>query len=264
LAISEVAGMNPLFPLAAYSDPVRLRPPERAGDWATVLEPGERLLWTGRPATGFQVRIRHLGPSIIGLIFTPFALWLSVAALFQMPEDTGDRAVLIGIILFFLVAGGWLIAGMHVLDMLRRRGMHYALTDRRALTDVDLLGRVTYAVEIGPDSPVWLARTTPGSAFFGQLRPPPGLFGSFGGPRRRSGMKLLGFELIEDAAKVYELLQQVQADAQARWAEQEDALEGDAAREDGESYAQPDPQPDDPPRAQAPGDRFDPPSGPRS
>ena len=240
--------MNPLFPLASYSDPVRLRPPAQAGDWAAVLEPGERLLWTGRPVTGFHVRIRHLGPSIIGLIFTPFAIWLSVAALFQIPEGTGDRAVLIGIILFFLVAGGWLIAGMHVLDMLRRRGMHYALTDRRALTDVDFLGRVTYAVEIEPDSPVWLARTTPGSAFFGQLRPPPGLFGSFGGPRRRSGIKLLGFELIEDAEQVHELLQQVQADARARRTEQEGDLEGDPKRDGDEPRGDPDLQSDDPPQ----------------
>jgi hypothetical protein len=208
--------MNPFFPFASYSTPERLRPPERPGDWEALLQPGERLLWSGRPVTGFHVRIRHLGVSILGLIFTPFALWLSVAAWAEMEEQPENRLVLLGIIVFFLLAGIWLIAGMHVIDMLRRRGMHYALTDRRALTDVDFMGRVAYAAEIGPDNPVWLAQTKPGSAFYGQLPPPPGLFGNFGGPRRRNSIRLLGFELIEEAAEVHDLLQQVQTEARAR------------------------------------------------
>lgn len=226
--------MNPLFPFATYSVPERLTPPERPGDWEAVLQPGERLLWSGRPVREFHVRIRHLGVSILGLIFTPFALWLSFAAWAEMEAQPDNRLILLGIIVFFLLGGVWLIGGMHVIDMLRRRGMHYALTDSRALTDVDFLGRVAYAVEIGPDNPVWLATTTPGSAFFGQLPPPPGLLGNFGGPRRRGAIRLLGFELIEEAAAVHELLQQVQAEARARRdaeEEAEDAAERRSAAE---------------------------------
>lgn len=201
--------MTALFPLAPFSTPQRIAPPATPGNWSGSLEPGETLLWQGRPVTGFHVRARHVATSIVGLIFTPLALWVAIGA-----RNAGTDApplLVSAIIAFFVLAGLWMVAGLHVIDMLRRRGTHYALTDRRCLVDTDFLGRVSFAVDIGPDNPVWMARTTPGSVFFAQLAPPPGMFGTVGGPSRRSAPRIIGFELIPEAERVYGLALDMQA-----------------------------------------------------
>jgi hypothetical protein len=201
--------MTALFPLAPFSTPQRITAPQTPGDWSASLDPGEIVLWQGRPATGFHIRARHVATSIVGLIFTPLALWIAIGA--RNAGTDAPPALVTGVIAFFILAGLWMVAGPHVLDMLKRRGTHYALTDRRGLVDTDFLGRVSFAIEIGPDNPVWMAKTTPGSVFFAQLAPPPGMFGAVGGPSRRSAPRIIGFELIPDAERVYALTLDMQA-----------------------------------------------------
>lgn len=198
--------MSQLFPLAPFARPEPLPPPATPGDWAAVLAPGERLLWQGRPDTGFHVRAKHLGPSFAGLIFTPLMAWLLWRAITGAGEYGAPPGAVIALLAAFTAGGLCMIVLPHVMDMLRRRGTHYALTDRRALVDVSLLGRTCHGIGIEAESPIWLARTDPPSVFFGQLPPPPGLLGSMGGPSRRGGPRLVGFELVADAEQVLPLL----------------------------------------------------------
>jgi hypothetical protein len=52
------------------------------------LEPGERLLWSGRPVGDYSAEVRKIWPiSIFGLGFTAFALfWMCAAAGFRIPD----------------------------------------------------------------------------------------------------------------------------------------------------------------------------------
>lgn len=92
------------------------------------LEPGETLLWSGRPGQGLRVRRAdaHLIPFTI--------LW---AGFFVFWEAWGIRSGqplvmrLFGVP--FLVVGVYLVAGRFFVDALKRRNTAYALTDRRVI-----------------------------------------------------------------------------------------------------------------------------------
>jgi hypothetical protein len=92
------------------------------------LLPGERIIWSGQPARGivFTARDTFLVPfSLMWFGFTVF--WTSSAGAIRAP-------------LFFLLWGGmfmaiglYFLAGRFVVDIWVRRGMRYAVTDRRIL-----------------------------------------------------------------------------------------------------------------------------------
>lgn len=101
------------------------------GDWAAALEPGERLLWEGAPATGARLRRRDA-------LMVPLSLaWAGFAVFFEV------KAALLGAPWLLLMMGGAVVAGAvyfvggrFLWDSWKRGRTRYALTDRRAIVAV--------------------------------------------------------------------------------------------------------------------------------
>lgn len=182
------------------------------GPFAAHLEPGERLLWRGRPSGDFRLRLgtaRGLGREellclLVGAAFVATGLTVFLGGA-GATAALGGRAL--GEALFALaVAGGGvaLILGPHWLDMRRRRRQHYALTDSRALVLTG--GRLT-AHPLTSDCPARLLPGSPGGVVVAVRDRPLSTTALLLGRRMRPG-DVVSFEMIEDAARVRNLLAQ--------------------------------------------------------
>ena len=127
--------------------------------WANVLEPGENLLWTGRPQPRLSLRnFQLLGP-FIGAAGTVIAGGL----LLTFNDLPVSQSVVMGIVIALVVLS--LVKGFNRWNDLRRT--RYALTNHRALffkqhkgqTKVKAFSR---AAETKPD----IRQTSPPSVFF--------------------------------------------------------------------------------------------------
>jgi hypothetical protein len=173
--------------------------PPPPGDWAPVLQPGERLLWEGAPAAGARLRRRDA-------LLVPLSLaWAGFAVFFEV------KAALLGAPWLLLMIGGGVIAaavyyvgGRFVVDSRRRARTRYALTDRRAIVAVggprgrvravavDAATRVDYRA--GEEATILFAPPPPADP---AAKPP----------------APLAFEFIADGERVRDLVRAVQAGA---------------------------------------------------
>ncbi|MFO1170655.1 MAG: hypothetical protein U1E49_06750 [Hyphomicrobiaceae bacterium] len=116
------------------------------------LDPGERLLWSGRPRQGFVIRA-------VEVILTPFALfWGGVAAVFfwyvlNQPgeiEETKD-----GVLPLLLIGGAFVLAafymliGRHITDIIRRANTVYGVTDRRVIIEHRSWPKAVRSIDLG-------------------------------------------------------------------------------------------------------------------
>lgn len=102
------------------------------------LDPGERLLWSGRPKQGFVIRA-------VELILTPFALiWSSGVVIFiwyllnqpgPIDELKDGPLPLIFMGGIFFLAAFYMLIGRHITDAVRRAGTVYGVTDRRVIIE---------------------------------------------------------------------------------------------------------------------------------
>ncbi|WP_370342171.1 hypothetical protein [Pararhodobacter marinus] len=161
---------------------------DQAG-WQSRLEPGETLLWQGRPDGRLVFVWRHAVEAVLALAFG-FGMLILLGMFVLLLPQLVAMAVLPGVVFFGLVAfflGPWL----HLRDARRRRNTRYALTTRRAIiARSDRTGRVTVqSYPISADSPI-------GTAWNGV---------TFARARVRSGGRShdvdIGFERIGDAAR---------------------------------------------------------------
>jgi len=186
--------------------------PRRQGDgWDSVLEPGERLLWQGRPAPGLRLTVRQGALGAVGAVL----MGLSGALAGQGWAGYRVGAEAAGGVLALAAAGGalalWCLIWPALSDALRRRGTAYALTDRRALIETDFMGYGLVEWPIGADSPVWRGRgARVASVWFAIYRPPDRalLLRASG---RMTGARPVGFEQIEAPDRVLALLEGLRA-----------------------------------------------------
>ena len=105
--------------------------------WAPYLDPGERILWEGRPDT----RLFLLRKQDTFLI--PFSLvWGGFAIFWNVGVWTGGAPFFFSIFgLPFLIVGAYVTIGRFFHDQLRRRGTVYALSTKRAFIARSSFGR---------------------------------------------------------------------------------------------------------------------------
>lgn len=166
--------------------------------WEGILDPGERILWQGRPDQGLHVALTRLPLAVFGLFFAGFALfWMIMASM------AGGVFWMFGLIHFSVGLG---LVGSSILgETLRRRATWYTLTDRRAFiaTDLPWRARRLASYPIGPDTRLDVRDGPPATITFGR--------------EQRSGNKGrvyqvdVGFERIAEGGKVMRLLRDVQA-----------------------------------------------------
>lgn len=172
-----------------------------AETWADYLDPDERLLWEGAPATGRRIRGTTLLFMGVGGIFILFAVaWTVIASIVPPDETLGGYFRLFGIP-FGLIGLGIAVGG-YFWDGYSRRRTRYALTDRRAIIATSALGRSLKSYPIdsdtrldyqpGPEATIWFAEEVTVD-------------------RRGNRFTVRqGFELIPEGDKVYRLMRQVQ------------------------------------------------------
>jgi len=164
--------------------------------WEGLLDPGETILWQGRPDRGFHVAPNRYFLAAFGIAFGGFALfWMTMAA------QAGGTFWMFGLLHFSVGLG--IIFGALFWDTFRRRRTWYTLTDRRAFiaTKIPVRGRSIKSYPIRPDTPLDIQQGPLTSLHFATER------------RRSKNSSYtvpIGFERIPDGESVLQLLRQVQ------------------------------------------------------
>lgn len=161
--------------------------------WRGILDPGERILWQGRPDPGFYLTVRQVVPAVFGVFFAGFALvWMVMAA------AAGGVFWMFGLIHFTVGVG---LTGYSLFwDSFKRRHTWYTLTDRRAFiaTDLPLKGKRLDSYAVTPDTRLSLQAGDPGSVIFAREERR--------GNRGRRYSVDVGFMRIGEAETVYSLM----------------------------------------------------------
>ncbi|QFT97358.1 hypothetical protein FIU85_08600 [Roseovarius sp. THAF8] len=165
-------------------------------EWDGILNPGEKVLWQGRPDPGVTIAPASIVTLIFGLFFAGFALlWMILAA------TAGGAFWMFGLIHFSVGLG--IAFGGIFWEPWKRRHTWYTLTDSRAFIarDLPFLGRSLKSYPITGQTRLELRDGTPGSVMFDhEMR------------RHKNGHYRvdIGFERIAEAGEVMRLMRQVQ------------------------------------------------------
>ena len=165
--------------------------------WDGILDPGERILWQGRPDSVVTWTPANIAASVFGLFFSGFAVfWMAMAS------RAGGSFWMFGLIHF--LAGFAVGLGPPVWSAWRRRHTWYTLTDRRAFiaTDVPMQGRKLKSYPIDAGTTLDFTGGPRASIHFAHDYRR-GKNGSYRVP--------IGFERIADGDKVYQLFREVQS-----------------------------------------------------
>ncbi|HHB81394.1 MAG TPA: aspartate carbamoyltransferase catalytic subunit [Aliiroseovarius sp.] len=167
--------------------------------WHGILDNGERILWQGRPDTGFHASGGELRQAVFGLFFAGFAVfWMTKAAL----GPGGFWAF--GLIHFSV--GIWFAANGLFGSTWRRRHTFYSLSNQRAFiaSDFQFTGRKLRSYTITPKTRLdYMANGDLETIHFATERRK--------GSKGRSYEVKIGFERVEDGEKAYRLMREVQA-----------------------------------------------------
>lgn len=170
--------------------------------WEGIVDPGEHILWQGRPDQRFHIELIKLPLVLFGLAFAGFAsVWMGLAA------QAGGGFWMFGLIHFSVGLG--IVFGTVGWGTLKRRGTWYTLTDRRAFiaTHLPLRGKRLDSYTITSDTRLSLRAGSPGSVMFAREE----RRGSKGGVYTVD----IGFERIDDAERTLEILRGIQRGADA-------------------------------------------------
>jgi hypothetical protein len=92
------------------------------------LQPGEKLLWSGRPPQGLVLRAGDFLLIPFSLLWTAFAAFFTVSA-----YEAGAPPIFWGVGLFFALVGLYLVVGRFWTDARMRARTFYGVTDQRVL-----------------------------------------------------------------------------------------------------------------------------------
>lgn len=182
--------------------------------WEDLLEPGERILWQGRPDARVEWGEVLSFQSMFGLVFTGFAVfWVAMARSMDNHFEDGGLTTIFPLFgLPFVAIGLHLVVGRLLLDAFRRRGTWYTLTDRTAFIAVTFRGRRRLErYPLARDMPLGLEDGTPGTVWFAEkVTHNAGGWTGTGSNRSYRGpsttREQVGFRRIETPRRVYQLM----------------------------------------------------------
>ncbi|KIC46477.1 aspartate carbamoyltransferase catalytic subunit [Ruegeria sp. ANG-S4] len=173
--------------------------------WDQILDPGEQVIWQGRPDAGFAPHPFRIFEGIFGLFFASFALfWMTQAA------KGGGGFWMFGLLHFSVGVG--IILHALFWDSFKRNRTWYTLSDRRAFiaTDLPLLGKRLASYVINEDADLRLIDGSPASVFFASET-----MQTKGSVKTRP----IGFERIADGKAVYRKIRNIQLQSADRSAD---------------------------------------------
>jgi hypothetical protein len=164
--------------------------------WEGILDPGEQILWQGRPDGQVAFKIGHLFTFIFGLFFAGFALFWMV-----MASQAGGFFWMFGLIHFTVGVAIGIAPPFY--SAWKRRHTWYSLTDKRGFiaTDTPFMGRKLASYPITADTTLGYISDTPATIHFAQET-----------RRSKNGTYQvdIGFERIDNGDKVYRLMRDIQ------------------------------------------------------
>jgi len=192
--------------------PAPPEPPMPAPEgWDGILQPGEQILWQGRPVPGINWQTLDYGRILFGLVFGGFAaFWILAAALTGAGTLPGIIFPLFG--LPFLAVGLKMVGEQLWLDQRRLRGTHYTLTTQAAFIATTIRGRRSlqrYPLKTG--LPIALEDGDTGNLWFDERRED-FTAGRTSNPNHRrlsrtyTSQQKIGFERIENPREVWHQL----------------------------------------------------------
>ncbi len=171
-------------------------PPKKTPDpWQGILEPGEEILWQGRPDTRLRFDFSQPMLLLMGVFFMGFSLfWMSMAM------RGGGPFWMFGLLFFGI--GFFNAIGVHFWKTYKRTGTYYTLTNKRGFIATNLMGIKTLkSHDITADTVLELAEGKFDTVTFAQDRKS-GKNGSYLVPVR--------FEYIENGRDVFGKIRNIQ------------------------------------------------------
>ena len=179
---------------------------EQQQAFINYLQPNESIQWTGKPPGGLLLRKADI-------FMIPFSLlWGGFAIFWELTVFTSGAPA------FFLLFGGvfvlvglYIIVGRFFFDMLKRKNTIYALTNERALILSGLFGQSLKSLNLKsiPEISIKVKPDGRGTIIFGSNGGIQAMFSN--SSWLGSGQSALpSFELIENANRVYQIIQNVQ------------------------------------------------------
>jgi hypothetical protein len=165
--------------------------------WEDYLDPGERLLWQGAPASGLRFTPDGLAMSAFGAFFLGISVFIAFAGIMA---GGGMGAVFSLFTTPFILVGLWLVVGHWFFDAYKRKHSRYALTTKRAIIARSVMGRKMLSYEIGRHSPISLVEGNLDTVNFDRRT-----------YLTKNGTKtvLIGFRFIKDGREVFRMLQDI-------------------------------------------------------
>jgi len=171
-----------------------------------MLLAGEKLLWKGAPEPGLKFRPRDIFLTAFGLFFFGFAVfWMCMA---HYAFEAPIYFTLFGIP--FVVVGAYISVGRYFWEAYKRGRTAYTLTDKRAIIRVNTFGQSQKTVALNSLQEVKLEEfgDSSGTIVFGR-----DITTGYGEDRSTSYAPR--FEFVEDAARVYQLVEKARSTGEA-------------------------------------------------
>ena len=165
--------------------------------WDSILDPGEKILWQGRPDGAVTLRPRNIMMLVFGLFFAGFALfWMIMAA------QAGGGFWMFGLIHFSVGLG--VIFSAVFWGAFKRRRSWYTLTNNRAIiaSDLPIIGKRLKSWPINAESILELEQGPPDTVNFAETY-----------KRGKNGATRIsiGFERIQGGRDVYRMMRSIQS-----------------------------------------------------
>lgn len=192
--------------------------------WADILEPGETIVWQGRPRASIRWRDLISVQTVMGVFFIVFTtVWLKGAIWMggSMPGGAGDMLIIFKLFgAVFLAVGVYMALGRLFVDAFVRARTWYTLSDRAAYIATDVFGQrklkrysgadmVEPRLEDGTPGAVWFASET--RTYTSGSRSRNGLRST---RRTHSYQVPIGFASIDDPRPVFRMVNELRTKAQ--------------------------------------------------
>lgn len=163
------------------------------------LDPGEKILWHGKPRQGFLLRRSDVFFIPFSIVWAAIAVWLEYATITSpLPLEEKLWSIL------SLAVAAYILALRFVVDLLYRHFSYYALTDRRVLIHAGLLRSTLTSLPLATQKEIHLDLRKDGSGdvIFGPLDPKAWMYTGGGWPKMGENLPP-AFEMLTDADKTY-------------------------------------------------------------